>query len=231
MIRDGVLVSGIIDKKAFGAEVPDSVLHRILKEYGADITGAFLDNVTRMLITNITLRGFSMGASDIDIPLEAEKKIEEILTNAKKNVLKVIKQYENGTLERQAGRTEKETLEAQIMEILAQARTDCSDVSAKYLEDDNEALIMARTGARGNMLNLGQMSACVGQQAVRGQRIQRGYKDRVLPFFKPGDLSAEAHGFVDSSFRKGLNPVEFFMHAAGGREGLVDTAVRTSQSG
>jgi len=170
LIRDGVLVSGIIDKKAFGAEVPDSVLHRILKEYGADRTREFLDSVTRMLITNITLRGFSMGASDIDIPPEADKQIEEILAAAKKNVLKIIKQYEDGTLERQAGRTEEETLEVRIMEILANARTDCSNVSAEYLEDDNEALIMARTGARGNMLNLGQMSACVGQQAVRCSR-------------------------------------------------------------
>jgi DNA-directed RNA polymerase subunit A' len=225
------LVSGIIDKKAFGAEVPDSVLHRILKEYGANVTKNFLDSVTRMLTTNITLRGFSMGASDIDVPADAEKKINEILDKAKKDVLKVISQYETGTLERQAGRTEEETLEARIMEILAQARTDCSDVAASYLDPENEALIMARTGARGNMLNLGQMSACVGQQAVRGQRIKRGYRDRVLPFFKQGDLSAEAHGFVDSSFRTGLNPIEFFMHAAGGREGLVDTAVRTSQSG
>jgi len=231
LIRDGILVSGIIDKKAFGAEVPDSVLHRILKEYGADVTRGFLDSVTRMLITNITLRGFSMGASDIDIPPEAEKKIDGILDKAKSDVKKVIDQYNKGSLERQAGRTEEETLEARIMEILAQARTDCSDVGASYLNPKNEALIMAKTGARGNMLNLGQMSSCVGQQAVRGQRIQRGYRDRVLPFFKQGDLSAEAHGFVDSSFRKGLNPIEFFMHAAGGREGLVDTAVRTSQSG
>ena len=231
LIRDGKLVSGVIDKKAFGAEVPDSVLHRILKEYGANITRNFLDSVTRMLTTNITLRGFSISASNIDIPMEAEKKITEILEKAKKDVRKVIKQFENGTLERQAGRTEEETLEARIMEILAQARTDSSDIGSKYLDPDNEALIMAKTGARGNMLNLGQMSACVGQQAVRGQRIQRGYRNRVLPFFKPGDLSAEAHGFVDSSFRIGLNPIEFFMHAAGGREGLVDTAVRTSQSG
>ena len=231
LIRDGKLVSGVIDKKAFGAEVPDSVLHRILKEYGANITRNFLDSVTRMLTTNITLRGFSISASNIDIPMEAEKKITEILEKAKKDVRKVIKQFENGTLERQAGRTEEETLEARIMEILAQARTDSSDIGSRYLDPDNEALIMAKTGARGNMLNLGQMSACVGQQAVRGQRIQRGYRNRVLPFFKPGDLSAEAHGFVDSSFRIGLNPIEFFMHAAGGREGLVDTAVRTSQSG
>jgi DNA-directed RNA polymerase subunit A' len=231
LIRDGVLVSGIIDKKAFGAEVPDSVLHRILKEYGADVTRGFLDNVTRMLTTNITLRGFSLSGSDINIPKEAEKKIHEILGKAKTDVQKIIKQFTAGTLERQAGRTEEETLEARIMEILAKARTDASDVGANYLNEDNEALIMAKTGARGNMLNLGQMSSCVGQQAVRGQRIQRGYRDRVLPFFQKDDLSSEAHGFVDSSFRSGFNPIEFFMHAAGGREGLVDTAVRTSQSG
>ncbi len=231
LIKDGKLISGIIDKKAFGAEVPDSVLHRILKEYGSDRTRVFLDSATRMLTTNITLRGFSLSASDIDIPKDAEKKIDGILSKAKEDVLSIIKQFEDGTLERQAGRTEEETLEARIMETLSKARTDCSDVSASYLHSENEALIMAKTGARGNMLNLGQMSACVGQQAVRGQRIKRGYRDRVLPFFKQGDLSAEAHGFVDSSFRKGLNPIEFFMHACGGREGLVDTAVRTSQSG
>ncbi|MHA1302389.1 MAG: DNA-directed RNA polymerase subunit A' [Candidatus Heimdallarchaeaceae archaeon] len=230
-IRDGKLESGIIDKKAFGAEVPDSVLHRILKEYGANITRMFLDSVTRMLITNITLRGFSMSASDIDIPREAEEKIEHTLTKAKDEVRSLIKQYEEGTLERQPGRTEEETLEARIMDVLSKARDSSSEISSQYLDPDNEALIMAKTGARGNMLNLGQMSACVGQQAVRGQRIVRGYKGRVLPFFKKGDLSAEAHGFVDSSFRKGLDPIEFFMHACGGREGLVDTAVRTSQSG
>jgi len=92
LIKDGKLVSGIIDKKAFGAEVPDSVLHRILKEYGANVTKNFLDSVTRMLITNITLRGFSMGASDIDIPAEAEKEIKDVLNKAKKEVKKVIEQ-------------------------------------------------------------------------------------------------------------------------------------------
>ncbi len=231
LIKDGRLMSGVIDKKAFGAEVPDSVLHRILKEYGAEITKDFLDSVTRMLITNITLRGFSMSASDVDIPNEGEQKITNILNKAKTDVLDIIDKYEKGTLERQPGRTEEETLEAKIMEVLSKARSDSSNVSAEYLDEDNEALIMAKTGARGNMLNLGQMSACVGQQAVRGQRIHRGYKRRVLPFFKQDDLSAEAHGFVDSSFKQGLNPIEFFMHACGGREGLVDTAVRTSQSG
>jgi DNA-directed RNA polymerase subunit A' len=81
------------------------------------------------------------------------------------------------------------------------------------------------------MLNLTQMAGCVGQQAVRGERINRGYEDRTLSHFKPNDLSAEAHGFVENSYRGGLTPKEFFFHAMGGREGLVDTAVRTSKSG
>ena len=59
----------------------------------------------------------------------------------------------------------------------------------------------------------------------------RGYAGRTLPHFRRGDLGPEAHGFVESSYKDGLNPTEFFFHAIGGREGLVDTAIRTSQSG
>ncbi len=81
------------------------------------------------------------------------------------------------------------------------------------------------------MLNLGQMAACLGQQSVRGARIKRGFRNRTLPHFKPGALDAPSRGFVRNSFRRGLTPIEFFMHACGGREGLVDTAVRTSTSG
>jgi hypothetical protein len=90
---------------------------------------------------------------------------------------------------------------------------------------------MTKSGARGNILNLGQMSAVVGQQAIRGERINRGYASRTLPHFRVDDLTPKARGFVESSYRKGLNPEEFFFHAMGGREGLVDTAVRTSTSG
>jgi len=81
------------------------------------------------------------------------------------------------------------------------------------------------------MLNLTQMAGAVGQQAVRGERINRGYEDRTLSHFRRNDLSAEAHGFVENSYTGGLTPKEFFFHAMGGREGLVDTAVRTSKSG
>jgi len=96
---------------------------------------------------------------------------------------------------------------------------------------DNSAVVMAISGARGSMLNLTQMAGCLGQQSVRGERIMRGYEDRTLPHFRRGERGAEAHGFIINSYKSGLSPTEFFFHAIGGREGLVDTAVRTSQSG
>jgi DNA-directed RNA polymerase subunit A' len=118
-----------------------------------------------------------------------------------------------------------------IMQTLGKARDSAGDIADDHFDDDNPAVVMAQSGARGSMLNLTQMAGCVGQQAVRGERINRGYEDRTLSHFKPNDLSAEAHGFVENSYRNGLTPREFFFHAMGGREGLVDTAVRTSKSG
>jgi DNA-directed RNA polymerase subunit A' len=117
------------------------------------------------------------------------------------------------------------------MQTLNRTRESASDITRDTLADDNPAVVMAESGARGGMLNLTQMAGCVGQQAVRGERINRGYEDRTLSHFKPDDLSAKARGFVENSYAQGLSPREFFFHAMGGREGLVDTAVRTSKSG
>jgi DNA-directed RNA polymerase subunit A' len=117
------------------------------------------------------------------------------------------------------------------MQDLGRARDDSGIIAERYLGIENSGVLMAKSGARGSMLNLTQMAACVGQQSVRGERIKRGYQGRTLPHFKPGDRSADAHGFVRASFKDGLSPTEYFFHAIGGREALVDTAVRTSQSG
>ncbi len=109
------------------------------------------------------------------------------------------------------------------------------DESGKIADEDftleNAGIVMTRAGARGSSLNIGQMAACVGQQSVRGKRILRGYAGRALPHFVDGDPSPRARGFVYNSYQTGLDAIEFFFHAMGGREGLVDTAVRTQQSG
>src|SRR4030043_1636291 len=119
----------------------------------------------------------------------------------------------------------------EIMRVTGRARDMAGEIASKYLGLNNSAVIMAKSGARGSMLNLSQMSGCVGQQAVRGERISRGYKYRTLPHFKKGDLGASAKGFVASSYKSGLSPTEYFFHSMGGREGLVETEVGPQRGG
>jgi len=128
------------------------------------------------------------------------------------------------------GKSEEETLEDMIMAVLSKTRNEAGKIAEKY-SGENSAVIMAKTGARGKLLNLTQMAGLVGQQAVRGGRINRGYFSRTLPHFKKGDVSAEANGFVKSNFKTGSTPTEYFFHSMGGRESLVDTAIRTARSG
>ena len=232
IIKNGELIKGTIDEKAVGA-FKGIIIDEIVRKFGNDAAKEFIDNMTMLAIRAIMLTGFTIGIDDEDIPKEAKKQIEEIIKEAEKKVEKLIETYKAGNLEPMPGRSVEETLEMKIMQELGRARDMAGKVAGKYLGMDNAAVIMAVSGARGSMLNLTQMAACIGQQSVRGERIKRGYTytNRTLPHFKPGDLSARARGFVKSSYKEGLNPIEFFFHAVGGREGLVDTAVRTSQSG
>ncbi|MCL7475603.1 MAG: DNA-directed RNA polymerase subunit A' [ANME-2 cluster archaeon] len=229
-IRNGQLLSGTIDEKAIGA-FKGLILDRIVKDYSPAVALQFIDDMTRLAIRSIMHFGFSFGINDEDIPDEASAQISELLEDAEKRVMDLIIAFNEDNLEPLPGRTVAETLELKIMQELGKARDATGDIAGKYLGLDNTAVVMAVSGARGSMLNLTQMAGCVGQQAVRGERIRRGYAGRTLSNFNHGDLGAAAHGFVKSSYKKGLSPTEYFFHAIGGREGLVDTAVRTSQSG
>jgi len=230
VIRDGEIRSGTIDAAAVGA-FKGKITDRVIKEYGPTVGASFVDGMTQMAIRGIMLAGFSFGIDDEDIPKEAEDQISDVLNGARDNVARLIEAYQMGELDPLPGRTLDETLEMRIMQTLGKARDNTGSIAGRYLGLDNSGVVMAVSGARGSMLNLTQMAACVGQQSVRGERIRRGYEGRTLPHFRKGDLGAEAHGFVQSSYKEGLNPTEFFFHAIGGREGLVDTAIRTSQSG
>jgi DNA-directed RNA polymerase subunit A' len=229
-VEDGELVEGTVDEDAvgaFGGEVVDT----ICKQYSTTRARMFVNEVATLAMRSIMHFGFSVGIDDESVPPEAEEQIGEAIDSAYERVAELIETYDNGDLESLPGRTVDETLEMKIMQALGKARDSAGDIADEYLQDDNPALIMAQSGARGSMLNLTQMAGCVGQQSVRGERINRGYEDRTLSHFPRNDLSADAHGFVESSYRSGLSPREFFFHAMGGREGLVDTAVRTSKSG
>jgi DNA-directed RNA polymerase subunit A' len=231
VIKNGILLSGVIDKASIGAEEPDSILHRLAKDYGTSFTRSFLNSLFRILTYFITHYGFSYGYDDLLLSDEARKEIDNIIRSAYDKVYDLIKQYKEGALQPIRGLSLEDTLELQIVNELSRARDRAGRAADRSLPDNNAGVIMASTGARGSTLNIGQMTAILGQQSIRGKRIERGYQRRALPHFKPDDINPDAKGFVKSCFRDGLNPIEFFFHAMGGREGLVDTAVRTQQSG
>ncbi|QIB76360.1 DNA-directed RNA polymerase subunit A' [Halogeometricum borinquense] len=230
IIEDGQLIEGTIDEDAvgaFGGEVVDT----LAKVYSKTRSRVFINEVASLAMRAIMHFGFSIGIDDESIPQEAGEQVDEAIDSAYERVEELIEIYEAGELESLPGRTVDETLEMKIMQQLGKARDSAGEIADDHFTDDNPAVVMARSGARGSMLNLTQMAGCVGQQAVRGERINRGYEGRTLSHYQKEDLSAEAHGFVENSYRGGLTPREFFFHAMGGREGLVDTAVRTSKSG
>ena len=230
VIENGQLVEGTIDEDAvgaFGGEVVDT----LTKEYGETRSRIFINEIASLAMRAIMHFGFSIGIDDESIPPAAEQQVDDAIESAYDRVQELIATYEAGELESLPGRGVDETLEMKIMQTLGKARDSAGEIADQHFGDDNPAVVMARSGARGSMLNLTQMAGSVGQQAVRGERINRGYEDRTLSHYRPNDLSAEAHGFVENSYRGGLTPQEFFFHAMGGREGLVDTAVRTSKSG
>lgn len=229
-IIDGELICGVIDKESIGA-FKGKILQRIIRQVGLERGRQFVDDVTKLSIRGIMYDGFSFGIDDEDLSKIEYGQIDEVLNEAEDDVERRIRIYEEGQLEPMPGRTLEETLEMQIMQVLGKARDRTGDIAGRHLGLSNSAVVMAVSGARGSMLNLTQMAGCIGQQAVRGERITRGYEGRTLPHFKKGDRGAPAHGFVRNSYKSGLTPTEFFFHAIGGREGLVDTAVRTSQSG
>lgn len=230
IIENGVLIKGVIDDNSIGVE-SGSLLREYNKIYGDDETLDFMGKVFRLGIGTLLSRGFTTGISDLDLDEEVVRKVNAILQGARKETEQLIEDYHKGKIEIIPSKTVEESLEIHILQILNNVRNRVGKTILESVSGENSILIMANSGARGNVLNLAMMSAVVGQQALRGKRIENGYENRTLSVFNQNDLSPEARGFITNSFKKGLNPVEFFFGAMTGRDSLMDTALRTPKSG
>ncbi|NCN65467.1 MAG: DNA-directed RNA polymerase subunit A' [Candidatus Altiarchaeum hamiconexum] len=226
IIEDGKLKEGSIDAESMAGEL----IMELFNKYGADAAADFINKSTRMAIRVLEIYGLTLGIDSTDMKGDAVQKINNLLDEAENKIAEYIIQKEKGELKPIVGKSLEDALEDYIMIELSKARDKCGKIAASSLVDTTP-IIMAKTGARGSLLNVTQMSATVGQQAVRGKRIKRGYIDRTLSSFKRHDFSPSACGFVRSSFKDGISPTEYFFHAMGGRETLVDTAIRTGRSG
>uniref|UniRef100_A0A183E836 DNA-directed RNA polymerase n=1 Tax=Gongylonema pulchrum TaxID=637853 RepID=A0A183E836_9BILA len=159
------------------------------------------------------------------------KEKAELLKTGYKVCDEYIESLKNGQLKAQPGCTEHQTLEALILKELSAIRDHAGQACLRNLSRHNAPLTMAVCGSKGSFINISQMIACVGQQAISGHRPPDGFEDRSLPHFERRQKTPAAKGFVENSFYSGLTPTEFFFHTMGGREGLVDTAVKTAETG
>jgi len=228
-IVKGELKSGLMDKANLGQE-SGLMLRNIFEQHGEEFTAELLGKIAKLGIGVLLKKGFSVGIGDVDLMKETKEEIQSVIIKAEEEIDRLIKESKEGKLEVLPGLDMAETLELRILEVLNKVRNESGDIAMREVKESG-ILIMAKSGARGNILNIAQMSAVVGQQALRGGRIDKGFKGRTLSYFKKGDLSSRARGFIKNNFKSGLLPDEFFFGAMTGRDSLMDTALRTPKSG
>jgi DNA-directed RNA polymerase subunit A' len=229
-IKDGEIIKGIIDKTLFGNE--DGELIRLLdKEVGRAETFETIKKAFNIGKNYLNDKGITISLEDLNVSEGIIKESEEIIEKADKKVKEIIESYDNKTLEIIPGKTLEESREIKILRTLNEIRTKIGDIVREQFPEENPVTHMIRSGGGGNILNITQMACCVGQQDLEAKRIDLGYTERTLSFFKQNDLSPKSRGFITNPYIKGLRPDEFFFGAITGRSTLMDTALRTPKSG
>jgi DNA-directed RNA polymerase III subunit RPC1 len=230
--RNSELISGNIAKKTIGDGSKTGLLYILLRDCGSLEAARLLDRWAKLCSRFLGgHKGFSIGISDVTPSEKLRDMKHNILSNGYTKAQESIELYEKGDLELRPGCDLLQSLEEILNGILGKLRESAGQEAMKALPWTNAPRIMAECGSKGSPLNISQMIACVGQQAVGGMRIQDGFVNRTLPHFEYHSLTPDAKGFVANSFYTGLTATEFFFHTMGGREGLVDTAVKTAETG
>ncbi|XP_032684491.1 DNA-directed RNA polymerase II subunit RPB1 [Odontomachus brunneus] len=230
MVEHGELVMGILCKKTLGTSA-GSLLHICMLELGHEVCGRFYGNIQTVINNWLLLEGHSIGIGDTIADPQTYLEIQKAIKKAKEDVIEVIQKAHNMELEPTPGNTLRQTFENQVNRILNDARDKTGGSAKKSLTEYNNLKAMVVSGSKGSNINISQVIACVGQQNVEGKRIPFGFRKRTLPHFIKDDYGPESRGFVENSYLAGLTPSEFYFHAMGGREGLIDTAVKTAETG
>ena len=230
IIKNGILVQGRLDSKIINSGTK-GLIHIIFNNYGYKTCQQVLDDLQNIVTRYLVLTGFSVGIGDLVTNEETDNKISKIIINTKKQVSKLNNQVHKQIFDNVVSENIEEEFEKRVNNLLNKAINETSDIGLKSLAKDNRMTNMILSGSKGKPINIAQMTACLGQQNVDGKRIPSIYNNRTLPCFSKYDISPEAKGFVQNSFIKGLTAAEFYFHAMGGREGLIDTAVKTSETG
>ena len=229
-IINGEISKGTFDKSLF-TKTSKGLIHTIYNDLGDIRANQFINDLQKIVSYILQVEGFSVGISDMIADSETNNKITEILEEKKSMVDGIIQEVHLDIFDEIPGQTKKDFFESKINSILNKSIAETGKISLENLDPENRVTYMVNSGSKGKVTNISQMIASLGQQNVDGKRIPHSSGDRTLPHYYKYDDSAEARGFVENSFISGQTPQEFFFHAMGGREGLIDTAVKTSTTG
>jgi DNA-directed RNA polymerase III subunit RPC1 len=231
VVRNSEVMCGRMDKTTVGSGKKDSIFYIILRDYGPDEAVVAMNRLAKISARYLTNQGFSIGISDVYPSHKLTETKQSLVTKAYQECEVLIQKYKDGRLEKATGCNMEETLENAISGILSRVRQQAGEYCIETLSKWNAPLVMAKSGSKGSNINVAQMVAVVGQQIIGGQRVADGFQDRTLPHFPKNARQPPSKGFVRNSFFTGLTPTEFLFHAISGREGLVDTAVKTAETG
>ena len=231
VIRNSEIMCGVMDKSNIGDGKKDNIYYIMLRDYGPAAAAEGMNRLSRLSSRWLSNVGFSIGITDVYPSKDLVESKDHLVETAYEQCDEVIAKYKAGTLEKFPGCDELQTMENQLSGILSKVRQQAGDECIAQLSKYNSPLIMAASGAKGSSINVSQMVALVGQQIICGQRVQDGFQDRTLPHFPKNARQPPSKGFIRNSFFSGLLPYEFMFHAMSGREGLVDTAVKTAETG
>uniref|UniRef100_A0A6C0AN98 DNA-directed RNA polymerase n=1 Tax=viral metagenome TaxID=1070528 RepID=A0A6C0AN98_9ZZZZ len=230
-IRDGMIQgAGIVDDDILN-KTGVGVVHTTFNDFGAQAAVNLIDSIQSTIEAYLIMSGFSIGLSDLVADDETLSHMNDIVQARKKEIDEIVLQVHMDVFDNNTGRSNQDEFEGQVFGKLNKAIEELGKLGQKALAQENRLISMLKAGSKGSTINVSQMVACVGQQNIEGRRIPFGFTDRTLPHYKKFDDGAEARGFVENSFVKGLTPQEFFFHAMSGREGLIDTAVKTAETG
>ena len=231
VIRNSEVMCGVMDKSTVGDGKKDSMFYVIMRNFGSDYAVQAMNRLAKLSARWLTNQGFSIGINDVYPGEDLVRRKQKLIDDAFAKCEVLIEQFRTGKLRRDPGCDEENTLENRSMGILNAVRQEAGSICVEQLSRWNTPSIMAKCGAKGSNINVAQMVAAVGQQSIGNKRVCDGFQDRTLPHFPKSSPHPSAKGFVRNSFFSGLSPTEFVFHAMSGREGLVDTAVKTAETG
>lgn len=220
-IHNSIIKNGIL-----GSSELSTIIQRTWGNFGGKVTKNFIDSLQRMILQYLMNQGFTIGVSDTIIPKKAHDSIHTIIETQRKAVLTLITEYENDPYI-----MSPMAFETSIRSTLQGISGDIQNIVMNNYNKNNGLYITITSGTKGSGLNAVQTSGCIGQVIVEEKRILERFNNRTLPMFHQYDNSAFARGFCYNSFMSGLNPAEFFFAIMAGREGLINTAIKTAETG